>query len=398
MVISRISLSSPRKSSISRLPEYAQPPTITIHSMDFIDLGRQLEKIETDVMQRIQKILRHRRFIFGPELSEMEGLLADYVGVPHCLAVGSGTVSMEIILRALDIGPGDEVITVPFTWISTVEVISQVGAKPVLVDIEPIGYQMDVNQVEAAITSRTKAILPVSLFGQMPEMFRLQQIANKHGLALIEDAAQSFGASHKEIRSCGLSEISSTSFFPSKPLGCYGDGGAIFVKDFSLAERIRAIRNHGGIDRITHEYVGLNGRMDSIQAAVILAKWPLFDQEVQLRETVGERYNDLLQRIEKVTPPETLPGNTHVYAQYTIRAERRDELSAYLNSKGIPTGIYYQRCAHLQPAYEYLGYQEGAFPVSEKASKEVLSLPMHPYLTEAEQARVVNTIKDFYQH
>lgn len=365
--------------------------------MDFIDLGRQLDKIESDVLERIRKVLRHRRFIFGPELDEMEGQLAEFVGVPHCLAVGSGTVSMEIILRALDIGSGDEVITVPFTWISTVEVISQVGAKPVFVDIEPIGYQMDVDQVEAVITPRTKAILPVSLFGQTPEMFRLQKIASKHGLALIEDGAQSFGATHKGIRSCGLSEIGSTSFFPSKPLGCYGDAGAIFVKEHSLAERMKAIRNHGGVSRHTHEYVGLNGRMDSIQAAVILAKWPLFEEEVRLRSEVGERYNRLLEEIDSLSTPVTLPGNTHVYAQYTIRSEQRDALSSYLNSKGIPTGIYYPRGAHLQPAYEYLGYKEGEFPVSEKASDEVLSLPMHPYLTEAEQVRVAKTVGEFYR-
>ncbi len=364
--------------------------------MDFIELGRQQDKIHGDLLQRIEAILRHRKFIFGPELEEMERTLAAYVDMPFCFAVGSGTVSLEIILRALGIGPGDEVITVPFTWISTVEVISQVGAKAVLVDIEPVGYQMNVEAVAAAITPRTKAIIPVSLFGQMPEMLRLQQLADQHGLALIEDGAQSFGATHHNLRSCGASPISSTSFFPSKPLGCYGDGGAIFVRDQNLADRIRAIRNHGSASSHTHEYVGLNGRMDSIQAAVILAKWPLFEEEVSLRQQKGKRYTEMLSKV--VATPVTMPDNTHVYAQYTIRVSDRDSLIAHLRQHGIPTGVYYPKCAHQQPAYANLGYQNGDFPVAEQAANEVLSLPMSPYITDDEQQQVAETIRKYRYH
>jgi UDP-2-acetamido-2-deoxy-ribo-hexuluronate aminotransferase len=362
--------------------------------MDFIELGRQQEKIYDDLLHRIEAILRHRKFIFGPELEEMEKTLAAYVNMPFCLAVGSGTVSLEIILRALDIGPGDEVITVPFTWISTVEVISQVGAKAVLVDIEPVGYQMNVDAVEAAITERTKAIIPVSLFGQMPDMLRLQQLADQHGIALIEDGAQSFGATHRGLRSCGASPISSTSFFPSKPLGCYGDGGAIFVREQSLADKIKAIRNHGSASSYTHEYVGLNGRMDSIQAAVILAKWPLFEKEVELRQQKGQRYTELLAGV--VSTPVTMPHNTHVYAQYTIRVPERDALIAHLKQQGVPSGVYYPRCAHQQPAYANLGYRNGDFPVAERAANEVLSLPMSPYITDEEQNLVAMAIRGFY--
>ncbi len=363
--------------------------------MDFIELGRQQEKIRADLLQRIEAILDHRKFIFGPELDEMERVLADYVQMPYCFAVGSGTVSLEIILRALGIGPGDEVITVPFTWISTVEVISQVGAKAVLVDIEPVGYQMNIDAVAAAITPRTRAIIPVSLFGQMPEMQRLQTLADKHGLAVIEDGAQSFGATHHGMRSCGASPISSTSFFPSKPLGCYGDGGAIFLRDPALAAKVKAIRNHGSGASYTHEYVGLNGRMDSIQAAVILAKWPLFEEEVRLRQEKGLRYTELL--ADTVSTPVTLPGNTHVYAQYTIRVPEREPLVAHLRQNGIPTGVYYPRCAHQQPAYADLGYQNGDFPVAEQAAREVLSLPMSPYITDSEQQQVVDCIQNFYR-
>jgi UDP-2-acetamido-2-deoxy-ribo-hexuluronate aminotransferase len=356
--------------------------------MEFIDLKTQYEKYKTDIDARIQNVLEHGQYIMGPEVTELEETLAEYVGVKHCLTVSSGTHSLEIALRALDVGPGDEVITVPFSWISSAEVILLVGATPVFVDIEHDTFNMDVSKIEAAITDNTKAIIPVSLFGQMPEMEKINAIADKHNIAVIEDAAQSFGATRNGVKSCGASLIGSTSFFPAKPLGCYGDGGALFTNDDALAEIIRAIRTHGGVRRHYHTHVGTNGRFDSMQAAVLLAKWPGFGDEVQKRSEIGARYSELLK--DDVSTPLIAPGNTHVYAQYTIRVDEeiRDEIRSGLKEKGIPTGVYYPKCFHEQPVFEHLGYKVGDFPESEKASREVMSLPMHPYLSEGEQRKI----------
>jgi UDP-2-acetamido-2-deoxy-ribo-hexuluronate aminotransferase len=266
-------------------------------------------------------------------------------------------------------------------------VIALVGATPVFVDIEPDSYNIDLNLLEAAITSRTKAIMPVNLFGQMPDYDRLNALAARHKLPVIEDAAQSFGATQKGRRSCGVSLVGSTSFFPAKPLGCFGDGGALFTSDAALADKMRAIRTHGGLKRHYHPYVGLNGRFDTLQAAVLLAKLPHFDWELQERARIGARYNEKLRA--QVRVPEVAPGNTHVYAQYTIRVSQRDAVAEQLKAQGIPTAVYYPKCVHEQPAFAHCGYQLGDFPVSEQASREVLSLPMHPFLSEADQDRVV---------
>ena len=363
--------------------------------MEFIDLKTQYHAYETEIAQRMATVLRHGHFIMGPEIVEIEQGLASYVGVKHCITVASGTVSLEIALRALDIGPGDEVVTVPFTWISSAEVIGLVGAKPVFVDIEPQTFNIDVDLIEAAITPRTKAILPVSLFGQMPNYQRINAIAARHNLPVIEDAAQSFGASQGGKRSCGVTQIGSTSFFPAKPLGCYGDGGALFANDDALAEKMRAIRTHGGQKRHYHPFLGMNGRFDTLQAAVLLAKFPHFEREVEERARIGARYTELLSSVLRPpsSAPAVVPGNTHVYAQYTIRATNRDAVALKLKEMGIPTAVYYPKCLHEQPVFSTCGNKWGDFPVAEKASREVLSLPMHPFLSESDQDRVVAALK-----
>lgn len=359
--------------------------------MEFIDLKEQYRRYKVPIERRIQAVLEHGRFIMGPEVAECEAALANYCGSQHCISVASGTASLEIALRALEVGPGDEVITVPFTWISSAEVISLVGATPVFVDIEAATFNMDVDLVEAAITPRTKAILPVCLFGQLPDMCRLNAIAEKYGITVIEDAAQSFGATQNGVKSCNVSKIGSTSFFPAKPLGCFGDGGALFTNDPALAERMRAIRTHGGTKRHHHTLVGTNGRFDTLQAAVILAKLPFFEQEVQERNRIGGRYTEMLRKY--CGAPEVVQGNTHVYAQYTIRVKERENVAANLKDQGIPSAVYYPKCLHEQPVFFSLGYKWGDFPVSEAASREVLSLPMHPFLAAEDQDRVVSSVR-----
>lgn len=360
--------------------------------MQFIDLKAQYRRYQADIDARMRVVMEHGLYIMGPEIAELERVLADYVGVKHCLTVASGTDSLEIALRALDVGPGDEVITAPFTWISTAEVIALVGARPVFVDIELATYNLDISLVEAAITPRTKAIMPVSLFGQMPDYERINAIAARHGIPVIEDGAQSFGATQRGRRSCGVTLIGSTSFFPSKPLGCYGDGGALFTSDDHLAEKMRAIRTHGGVKRHHHQYLGMNGRFDTLQAAVLLGKLPHFGWEVSERFRIGLRFNELLDGLCVV--PTVQPGNTHVFAQYTIRVPDRDALGEKLKAKGIPTAIHYPKCLHEQPVFDWLGYQFGQFPESEKASRSVISLPMHPFLAESDQNQLARVVRD----
>jgi UDP-2-acetamido-2-deoxy-ribo-hexuluronate aminotransferase len=357
--------------------------------MQFIDLKTQYERYQDEIVARMNAVFAHGRYIMGPEIVELEEELAKYVGVNHCITVASGTASLEIALRALEIGPGDEVTTVPFTWISTAEVIGLVGAKPVFVDIEPKTFNMDIDLLEGAITERTKAIIPVSLFGQMPDYSRINQIAAKHKLPVIEDGAQSFGATQNGSKSCGVTLLGSTSFFPAKPLGCYGDGGAVFTDDDQLAETVRAIRDHGG-ERHHHKIIGTNGRFDTLQAAALLAKFPHFDWEVQQRAKIGARYSTKL--YEHCTIPELASGNTHVYGQYTIRVSNRDTVVSKMKEQETPTAIYYPKCLHEQPVFADLGYELGDFPEAEKASQEVMSLPMHPFLSEEDQDDIIKKL------
>lgn len=364
--------------------------------MDFIDLKTQYQKYKDAIWQRLAKNMENASFILGSDVAELEKTLAGYVGMKHAIGVASGTDALWIPLLAYGVGPGDEVITTPFTFVATIEVIALVGAKPVFVDIDPNTYLIDINQIEKAITPRTKGIIPVSLYGQTPDMDALCEIARKHGLWVMEDAAQSFGALYKDRKSCGLSDVAATSFFPSKPLGCYGDGGMIFTNDDELAAKMRSLANHGQVVRYQHKYVGMNARLDTLQAAVLLAKWPHFEDEANARHRIGLRYTELLRDVVQ-TP--VLEPNTKrsVFAQYTIRVKNRDKVIEKLREAGIPTAVHYPIPLHLQEAYTYLGYKKGDFPMAEKAAEEVVSLPMHPFLSEEDQDTIVKMVKQAVQ-
>jgi UDP-2-acetamido-2-deoxy-ribo-hexuluronate aminotransferase len=356
--------------------------------MDFIDLKSQQQRIRPILDRRIAAVLDHGQYILGPEVKELEERLCGFLGCRHALGVSSGTDSLLIALMALGIGPGDEVITVPYTWISTAEVIALIGAKPVFVDIEPETWNLDPGRLAAAITDKTKAIMPVGIYGQTADMTAINRIAAEAGnLPVIEDAAQSFGATHHGKRSGALSLIGSTSFFPSKPLGGYGDGGALFTDDDELAERMRWIHIHGQQRKHFHPVLGINGRLDTLQAAIVLAKLDLFEEEIAMRQAVAEGYSTRL-----AGAPLTLPalgeGNTSVYAQYTVLSENRDALQAKLSAAGIPSVPYYAVPLHLQPVFAGLGHREGDFPVAERIAATGLSLPMSPYVTPADQDRV----------
>ena len=357
--------------------------------MDFIDLKSQQALIREKLDKRIATVLDHGRYIMGPEVGELEQKLAEYVGVKHCVGASSGTDTLLIALMALGIQPGDEVITVPYTWISTAEMIALIGAVPVFVDVDEQTYNMDSAQVEAAITEKTKAIMPVGIYGQTADMTAINEIAQRHNLPVIEDAAQSFGATHHGEKSCSLSTIGSTSFFPSKPLGGYGDGGALFTDDDELADTMRQIRSHGQAKKHHHPILGLNGRLDSIQAAIILEKLAIFDDEVKKRQQVAAVYNEhISQKTDKVVLPQIADGNTSVYAQYTVLTDDPAAVQASLASRDVPSVSYYAVPLHLQPVFANLGHKADDFPVTEKISSQCLSLPMNPYLTDEEIEQV----------
>jgi UDP-2-acetamido-2-deoxy-ribo-hexuluronate aminotransferase len=360
--------------------------------MEFIDLKSQQQRIRSKLDARIAKVLEHGTYIMGPEVAELEGKLAAYVGVKHCIGAASGTDTLLMALMALGIGAGDEVITVPYTWISTAEMIALLNAKPVFVDIDPVSYNMDATQLEAAITPKTKAIMPVGIYGQTADMTAINAIAAKYKLPVIEDAAQSFGATHHGKQSCALSTIGSTSFFPSKPLGCYGDGGALFTDDDTLAQAMRQIRVHGQAKKHHHPILGINGRLDTLQAAILIEKLAIFDDEIVKRQAVASAYNAALAPLG-VNTPRIAPGNTSVYAQYTILHPKRDELSASLAAANVPSVSYYAVPLHMQPVFAYLGHREGEFPVAEKVASQGLSLPMNPYLSDAEVDQVCAAFK-----
>lgn len=366
-------------------------------SIRFIDLKTQYQTLKPAIDERIHKVLEHGQFIMGSEVPELEAKLAEFVGTKHCIGASSGTDTLLISLMALGVGAGDEVVTTPFSFIATAEVIALLGAKPVFVDIDPASYCMDPNLTEAAITPRTKAIMPVSLYGQCADMDAINAVAARHGLPVVEDAAQSFGAVYKGRRSCGLSTFGSTSFFPSKPLGCYGDGGALFTDDDVLATAAREIRAHGQDRRYHHARIGINGRLDTLQAAVLLAKFDNFDWEVRERARVGTRYGELLaaeNAAGAILTPVVAPDNLCVFAQYTVRVKNRETVAKLMGEAGVPTAVHYPIPLHMQPAFADLGYAVGDFPRSEQVAAEVMSLPMHPYLDAAQQDLIVAALKD----
>jgi UDP-2-acetamido-2-deoxy-ribo-hexuluronate aminotransferase len=357
--------------------------------MEFIDLKSQYKDLRKIINLRIQNVLDHGQYIMGPEVQELEEKLKTYTGAKHCVSVASGTEALLISLMAIGIQPGDEVITTPFSFISTAEVIVLLGAKPIFVDIESDTCNINVSLIEDKISKKTKAIIPVSLYGQPADMDEINEIANKYNLIVIEDAAQSFGSTYKGRRSCNLSSIGCTSFFPSKPLGCYGDGGAIFTSDDKLAKAMQEIRLHGQSKRYVHSSIGVGGRMDTLQCAIVLAKLERFDWEIEQRIKIGARYNELLANKFQVVSQRA--DRTSVFAQYTIFVDDREKIQDTLKANGVPTAIHYPKPIHIQPAYQDLCCPE-CCPESLKASSRVLSLPMHPSLDESMQEIIVESL------
>lgn len=361
--------------------------------MEFIDLKAQYSRLKADIDVRIQKVLNHGQYILGPEVYELEEQLAAYTGAKHCITVANGTDALQIAQMALGIGPGDEVITPGFTYIATAETVALLGAKPVYVDVSPATYNLDPLALEAAITPRTKAIVPVSLYGQCADFDRINAIATKYRIPVIEDAAQSFGASYRGRKSCNLTTLACASFFPSKPLGCYGDGGAIFTSDETLARVVRQIARHGQDRRYHHVRVGVNSRLDTLQAAVLLGKLVVFDEEMARRQTVAQQYTTGLLPIHQVVCPSIEDGNQSAWAQYTIRVNRRTDLQQALEKLKIPTAVHYPLPLNKQPA---VGDESKQLPIGDQIANEVLSLPMGPYLGNSDQALVAKAIQKFY--
>ena len=374
---------------------------MTEKRLDFIDLKAQQEKILPALKERIRRVLAHGQYILGPEVNELEERLAAYVGVRHAITCASGTDALLMALLAYQIGPGDAIFTTPFTFIATAEVIQLLGATPVFVDIDPRTFNLDPAALEEAVASlaknprtahlKPKGVIPVDLFGQPADYDKINAMAARHGLFVLEDAAQSFGATYQGKRAGALAEVAATSFFPAKPLGGYGDGGAIFTDNDSLAEILKSIRVHGqGANKYENVRLGLNGRLDTLQAAILLVKLEIFDQEVADRQKVAQRYSDGLRNVVEV--PYVSPQCTSVWAQYSVLSDHRGELQRQLQDAGIPSAVYYPLPLHRQGAFAHLGYKAGDFPVSEHAAGRIFSLPMHPYLTEKDQKRIISVL------
>ena len=357
--------------------------------IQFADLHAQQKLIKDKIDANIQRVLSHGKYILGPEVTELEEKLVDFVGAKYCITCANGTDALQIAQMALGVSHGDEVIVPGFTYIATAETVALLGAKPVYVDIDPRTYNLDPTLLEAAITSKTKAIIPVSLYGQCADFDVINAIAEKHGIPVIEDAAQSLGATYKNRNSGNLSTIACISFFPSKPLGCYGDGGAIFTNDGELAVILRQIARHGQDRRYHHVRVGVNSRLDTLQAAILLPKLDIFEQEIALRQKVSERYTNLLNEIGIKTTPFIEDHNTSAWAQYTIRVSNREQLQERLNEAGIPTAVHYPIPLNRQPA---VSNAEVILPVGDEVAGEVISLPMHPYLKKEDQQIIINGI------
>jgi len=361
--------------------------------LDFVDLKAQYAALRESIHARIQRVLDHGRYVMGPEVAELEAVLSARTGAAHCIAVASGTEALLIALLALEVKPDDEVITTAFSFAAAAEMTSLIGARPVFVDVEEDTANLDAAGIEAAITPRTRAIVPVSLYGQPADMDEINAIAARHRLPVIEDAAQSFGASYKGRQSCNLSTIGCTSFYPSKPLACYGDGGALFTGDAALARSMREIRDHGQESRYLHTRVGVGGRMDSIQCAVVLAKLERFDWEVRQRMAIGAGYDALLAS-SGASPMKVRRDRTSVYGQYTARVAQRAAFERHMKESGIPTAVHYPLPLHQQPAYAARCAGQ-SFPVAERLAREVISLPMHADLDQEAQRRVAAAVRSF---
>lgn len=357
--------------------------------MEFIDLKAQYALLKSDIDAGIARVLAHGKYILGPEVAELEEKLAGFTGAKHCITCANGTDALQIAQMAFGIGPGDEVITPGFTYIATAETVALLGAKPIYVDICPKTYNLDPLKLEAAITPRTKAIIPVSLYGQCADFDAINVIAKKYDIPVIEDAAQSFGAIYKDRKSCNLSTIACTSFFPSKPLGCYGDGGAIFTNDDDLAKVLRQIARHGQDRRYHHILVGVNSRLDTLQAAILLPKLSIFAEEVRLRNKVAENYTQLLNLVDITTTPYVEKHSISAWAQYSLRVLDRSKIQSELQKAGIPTAVHYPIPLNKQPAVADIHVH---LPVGDEIAKEIISLPMHPYLLLADQKLVVNEL------
>jgi len=360
--------------------------------IDYANLNLQYQYYKKNIDDAIFKVVKKSKFIMGEEVSKLEKNLEKFTGASHAITCSSGTDALLLAMMAINIQPGDEIITTPFTWVSTAETIALLKAIPVFVDIEPDTYNINANLIEAAITKNTKAIMPVSLFGQPADIDHIQNIAKKHDLKVIIDGAQSFGSTYKNKTDSNLGDISITSFFPSKPLGCYGDGGAVFTNNDKYAEKIKMLRVHGQNKRNHHKYIGMGGRMDTIQAAILLAKLKYFKQELKDRKIVADRYTNGLTNI--VQTPIIKQNISSAWAQYTIRVNNRDDIQNELKKKDIPTSVFYPVSLHLQECFKYLNYKRGDFSISEKSSNEVISLPMNPFLTHDQIDYIILKIKE----
>lgn len=358
--------------------------------IDFIDLKAQQQLIKSRIDAGIAGVLAHGNYILGPEVAEFEARLADFTGAAYCITVANGTDALQIAQMALGISHGDEVITPGFTYIATAETVALLGAKPVYVDVDPKTYNLDPAKLEAAITPRTKAIIPVSLYGQCADFDAINAIAAKYGIPVIEDAAQSFGGRYKGKRSCNLTTIACTSFFPSKPLGCYGDGGAIFTNDAELATVLRQIARHGQDRRYHHVRVGVNSRLDTLQAAILLPKLDIFEQELALRDQVAARYRELLEEAD-IAAPYVETYSQSAWAQYTVQVAERDAVQERLKAAGVPTAVHYPIPLNRQPAVRD---DQAGLPIGDTIAARVMSLPMHPYLDESSQRHIVTALKE----
>ena len=360
--------------------------------IDFANLQLQYQTYKDKIDSNLQAILNKSNYILGEEVDVLEKELQNFTGAKYAISCSSGTDALLLALMAINIQPDDEIITTPFTWISTAEMMALIKAKPAFVDIEPDTYNMDPNLIEAAITKKTKAIMPVSLYGQPADMNAIQAIADKYNLKVIIDGAQSFGSTYKNKTDSNLGDISTTSFFPSKPLGCYGDGGAVFTNNEEYANKIKLLRVHGQNKRYHHKYIGIGGRLDTMQAAILLAKLPYFKKELKDRQKVADHYTSGLSKI--LQTPVIKPNRSSAWAQYTLRVKNRDILQLKLKENGIPTSVFYPIPLHLQECFQYLRHQQGDFLISEKASKEVMSIPMNPFLTDDQIDYVVNKLRE----